>query len=86
MRWAAAASEPPTTDSPPRRASRIGRPGVCLSESTVRDSTFAAADDDEYPEPDFVPAPRMRDNAVAQRLEQLRSQILKRSAGGGHRS
>jgi DNA helicase HerA-like ATPase len=38
------------------------------------------------PEPDFDPPPRQRDNGVSQRLEQLRSQILKRSAGGGLRS
>jgi hypothetical protein len=35
---------------------------------------------------DFDAPPRTRDNAVAQRLEQLRSQIMKRSAGGGLRS
>jgi uncharacterized protein len=37
-------------------------------------------------EPDFEPPPRVRDNGVSQRLDQLRSQILKRGMGGGPRS
>jgi hypothetical protein len=68
----------------------MGGGGVRAVEETPTPTASLPAAPPPYLGPpldsDFDPPPRQRDNAVAQRLEQLRSQIMKRSAGGGLRS